>query len=113
MHPNRSTLSTYNQVKTLKILQDYGILSSHVISAELKITVQQAGQLIDFLFIQGFLTQKESIKTEERSLKHSCLQGCEGCPFNSIAQCHEKTPETNHYFLTQNAIVFLKTNYNS
>lgn len=109
MQPNHPIFSTKNQVEALIIFQDYGILSRHVLASELGLSLKQAEQLIDFLFLQGFLTHKERKKTEDIPVKHSCMQGCEGCPFNSIAQCHEETTGTNHYFLTEKAISFLKT----
>ncbi len=109
MQPNHPIFSTKNQVDALIIFQDYGILSRHVLASELGLSLKQAEQLVDFLFLQGFLTQKKRTKAENIPGKHSCMQGCEGCPFNTIAQCHEESPETNHYFLTEKAILFLKT----
>ncbi|MHA1888955.1 MAG: hypothetical protein ACTSX0_13095 [Promethearchaeota archaeon] len=101
-----TVLNKTNQIAALKIIQDYGIVSPIIIAKNIKIKQEQAGKLIDFLFIQGFI--KTTTKSESNNIDFlKCGMGCEGCPFRSISACSGFSSKTQFY-LTKKAKILLK-----
>lgn len=96
----KSLFSEKNQLRTLRLIHTYGILSPEIVMQEIHLDKPQAQRLIDFLFIQGYIVRKAIDETV--TTPYVCSDGCKGCPFKD-GSC-SGTNDQQKFQLTEKAL---------